>query len=262
MILSRSLACAAMILPGVLGLTRAADAATLIGLTNSNEIVAIDTETRMAAKPVAVRGAEGTLLGIDQRPADGKLYGVTSAGQIVTVDPASGQAVQVSRLSERFEGGGRAVVDFNPMADRLRLMRMNGTNFRVHPDTGAVTRDGALKYQAGALGETVPRITAGAYTNSVGKPAATMLYTLDTLLGQLNLQAPPNDGVQQPKVLLGSLPAGAAFDIASPAEGDNTAWLLADGTLHNVMLDGGTLTTLGPVARLPRSEIIDVAAMR
>lgn len=240
-----------------------AQAATLIGLTADNHLVRIDSETRQASAPVMVRGAEGKLLGIDQRPADGKLYGVTDANQIVSIDPATGQATQVSRLSEAFVSGGRAVVDFNPVADRLRLMGLGGVNFRIHPDTGAVTRDGALKYQAGPLAETTPRIAAGAYTNSVAGTQATMLYTIDTLLRQLNLQAPPNDGVQQPKgEIAGSLPPGVAFDILPDGAGGNMAYLLAGGTLHTVALDTGRATATGPVARLPASEIIDIAAMR
>ncbi|HEY8613575.1 MAG TPA: DUF4394 domain-containing protein, partial [Roseomonas sp.] len=71
----------------VLGLSGMAQAATVIGLTAEGSLVRIDTETRRATAPVRVRGAEGMLLGIDVRPADGKLYGVTDAGQIVTIDP-------------------------------------------------------------------------------------------------------------------------------------------------------------------------------
>ncbi|WBV42497.1 DUF4394 domain-containing protein [Pseudoroseomonas cervicalis] len=253
---------AATLFAAPLGLAATAQAATLIGLTADNRLVRIDTESRSAAPPVAVRGAEGRLLGIDVRPADGRLYGVTDAGQIVTLDPATGQASQVSRLSERFESGGRAVVDFNPVADRLRLMGMGGVNFRVHPDTGAVTRDGALKYQPGPLAETAPRITAGAYTNSVAGASATALYTIDTLIGRLNLQAPPNDGVQQPKAELAGLPAGTAFDILADGQGGNTAYLLAGGTLHRLALESGALTAEGALRNLPQAEIIDIAAMR
>lgn len=238
-------------------------AATLLGLTADNHLVSIDSDTRQASRAVPIRGIEGKLLGIDQRPADGKLYGVSDAGQIVTIDPATGQATQVSRLSEPFVSGGRAVVDFNPMADRLRLMGMGGTSFRIHPDTGAVTRDGALKYQAGPLAETMPRIVAGAYTNSTKGAAATQLFTIDTLLRQLNLQAPPNDGVQQPKgEVAATLPPGVAFDILTDAAGGNTAFLLAGGTLHTVSLEAGRATALGPVARLPAAEVIDIAAWR
>lgn len=239
-----------------------AGAVTLLALTDDNRLVEIDSETLAAGRPVAIRGAQGRLLGIDQRAADGKIYGVTDTGQIVTIDHRTGQAVVVARLSEPFTPGGRSVVDFNPMADRLRLMGMNGVNFRVHPDTGAVTRDGGLKYQPGPLGGTVPRIVAGAYTNSIGKPSSTALYTIDTLLGQLNLQAPPNDGVQQARGAMASLPAGVAFDILADAQGGNRAWLLSAGQLGAVALETGEVRSLGVVAGLPGSEIVDIAALR
>lgn len=240
-----------------------AQAATLLGLTADNMIVRIDSETRRASQPMRVTGADGRLLGIDQRPQDGKIYGVTERGQIVTIDEA-GRATQVSRLNMPFESGGRAVVDFNPVANRLRLMGMNGVNFRVNVDTGEVVRDGELKYQAGTqLAETRPRIVAGAYTNSMAGAQATALYTIDTLVGAYNLQAPPNDGVQQPKGMLGvSVPAGVAFDILPGANGANAGYVLAGGTLHMINLDTGALTAAGAVTGLPASEIIDIAATR
>lgn len=257
-----------------------AHSATLIGLTADNQLLRIDSDTRRAMAPVRVTGADGRLVGIDQRPQDGRLYGVTERGQIVTVDPASGRATQVSRLNTPFDGGGRAVVDFNPVANRLRLMGMNGTNFRVNVDTGEVARDGELKYQQGSpMAESRPRITAGAYTNSVAPPAGapaagqpgvpaapaptTALYTIDTLLGSYNLQAPPNDGVQQSRGMVGTgLPPGIAFDILSDGMGGNTGFVLAGTTLHRINLENGMLSALGPVAGLPAAEVIDIAAMR
>lgn len=237
---------------------------TLLGLTADNHLVRIDAESRRAMAPLRITGAEGRVIGIDQRPADGKLYGLTDAGQIVTIDPANGRAMQISRLSERFEGGGRAVVDFNPVADRLRVMGVNGTNFRVNVETGAVARDGQLKYQAGTpWAETAPRVTAGAYTNSMQGAQATALYTLDTLARSYNLQAPPNDGVQQSKgELPGSLPPGIAFDILTDAQGGNHGFLLAAGTLHRVDTATGKAMPAGAVTGLPASEIIDIAAWR
>jgi hypothetical protein len=241
-----------------------AEAATLIGLTADNMLVRIDTETRRATPPVRVTGADGRLLGLDQRPQDGRLYGVTDRGQIVTVDPATGAATQVSRLNTPFESGGRAVVDFNPAANRLRLMGMSGENLRVNIDTGEAVRDGELKYQAGSpFAETRPRIVAGAYTNSMAGAQATALYTFDTLVGAFNLQAPPNDGVQQPKGVFGAiLPAGVAFDILASEGGANSGYLLAGGRLHMVNLENGAFTPTGQVAGLPQAEIVDIAAMR
>ena len=140
----------ALVLGGALAAAApAAGAATLIGLTADDQLVRIDPESRRASAPVRVSGAAGKLLGVDVRPADGKLYGLTDSGQIVAIDPATGAATRVSQMNERFDGGGRAVVDFNPVADRLRVIGMNGANLRVNVQTGEATKDGQLKYAAG-----------------------------------------------------------------------------------------------------------------
>ena len=256
----------ALLLGGALAATASAsDAATLIGLTADNQLVSIDTETRRASAPVRVSGAAGKLVGIDVRPADGKLYGLTDSGQIVTIDSATGAVVRVSQLNERFESGGRAVVDFNPVADRLRVMGMNGTSLRVNVQTGEAAKDGQLKYAAGTpWAETAPRVTAGAYTNSAAGAQQTALLTIDSLTRTLNLQAPPNHGVQTPRgEVAKSLPVGPAFDILADGQGNNRGFLLAERTLHDVDLQSGRATALGAVSGLPGgAEVIDIAAMR
>lgn len=246
-----------------LALGGAASAATLVGLTADNHLVRIDSETRRAMPAVKVSGVEGRLLGIDLRPADDKLYGLTDAGQIVTIDAMTGRATPVSKLSEGFESGGRATIDFNPVADRLRVMGMTGANLRVNVETGAATKDGTLKYAAGgAMAETTPRIVAGAYTNSMAGAKETMLFTIDSLSRTLNLQAPPNDGVQQPKgEIAASLPAGVAFDILADGT-TNTAYLLASGALHKLDLASGKAMPGMMVTGLPQAEVIDIAAMK
>src|SRR5688572_17644110 len=81
------------------GADASASTATLIGLTADNALLRIDSDSRRAiGAPVRISGADGRVLGIDQRPQDGRLYGVTERGQIVALDPASGRATQVSRL--------------------------------------------------------------------------------------------------------------------------------------------------------------------
>lgn len=254
-----------LMLAGVASLAAgAAEAATLVGLTADNVLVRVDTETRRAAAPVRVTGTDGRLLGIDQRPADGKLYGLTQAGQIVTIDPASGRATPISRLSEPFAGGGRAVVDFNPVADRLRVMGMDGVNFRVNVDDGKVAIDGTLKYQVGsAWAETMPRVVAGAYTNSIKGTQATALYTIDSLTRTMNLQAPPNDGVQQPKgEVAATLPAGVAMDVVADGQGGNVAFLVTGTMLHSLDLATGKAAPIGPISGMPAAELLDIAALR
>lgn len=263
--ITRTALAAGIALGASLTATAGANAATLLGLTADNMLVHIDSDSRrVTGTPMRINGADGRVIGIDQRPQDGRLYGVTDRGQIVTIDPATGRATQVSRLNMEFNSGGRAVVDFNPVANRLRLMGLSGVNFRVNVDTGEVARDGDLKYQAGTpMAETQPRVTAGAYTNSMAGAQQTALYTLDTLVRSFNLQAPPNDGVQQARGQLPEgLPPGVAFDILADAQGGNMGFLLAGTTLHRVDISSGATTTLGAVTGLPQTEVIDIAAMR
>src|SRR5947199_325026 len=92
----------------------AAQAGSIIGLVDGKSIVTIDAATRKVAAKADIRGA-GTLIGIDVRPADGMLYGVTNDGFIVTIDAKSGQATQKSKLTETLKAGVVATVDFNPV---------------------------------------------------------------------------------------------------------------------------------------------------
>lgn len=237
-----------------------AEAATLVGLTGDNKLIRIDSETRRAMPAVRITGASGNVVGIDQRPQDGRLYGITSTGQIVTIDPANGRATRVSQLNTPFQPAGHAIFDFNPVANRVRIMGMDGQNLRVNVETGEAATDGTIKNAPGATG--TPRVTAGAYTNSMAGATATMLLTIDTASNSLNVQNPPNDGVQAPRAQLSmQVPANVAFDILSDGT-NNWGFVMAGGTLHSLDLTSGALTARGNVA-LPRgTTLIDIAAMR
>jgi len=238
----------------------AAGAATLTALTSDERLIAIDTTTLRAAAPVRITGVEGRLLGIDVRPKDKKLYGITDADIIYTIDPGTGAATRVSKLSIPFAHGGRAVVDFNPQADRLRLLGISGISYRVNVDTGAVILDGMLKYGPNDPGAgKQPFVTAGAYTNAMPDAKGTELIDLDTAADTLALQSPPNDGVLQTRGKLSAdLDSAAAFDIMLDEKDDNIGFVLSKGVLHTIDLDNGKLTRRGPVAGLP--AVIDIAA--
>jgi opacity protein-like surface antigen len=244
-------------------LAGAAQAATLVGLTADGRLTRIDVESRRATGSTAVTGLDGRLVGIDVRPANNMLYGLTDRGQIVTIDLRTGRATQVSRLDKPLDLGGRATVDFNPVADRLRVMGISGQNLRINVDTGATIEDGRLRHADGPLAQTPPRITAGAYSNSVAGATATALYTLDGVLSQLNVQMPPNDGVQ---VVRGTtsvrLGGDAVFDILAGEGGTNTSYIVAGGALHTINLENGMITTVGAISGLGDSPLLDIAAMR
>lgn len=229
--------------------TAPAFADRLVGLVDGNKLVTIDPESRRVTGTVAVTGT-ATLLGIDRRPADGMLYGVASDGNIVTIDPATGRATVKSKLSETLRGTTSITVDFNPMADRLRIMTPDGVSFRVNVDDGKVTVDGSHKWKPGdANASTPPRVLAGAYTNSVKGTTSTMLYNIDAA-GNLVTQAPPNDGVLNTVGSLGVRLSGpVAFNIAT-VNTTNTAWLVAGNTVHSVDLQSGRATARGALQGL------------
>ncbi len=240
---------AAALMLGSFAFAPGAQSAPAYALTADNKLVAFDTDTRSVSKTMAITGTDGVLLGIDFRPNDGKLYGVTHSGAIYTIELSNGAATKVSQLDKKFEHGGRALVDFNPQADRLRLIGVNGTSFRVDVDKGAVTVDGSLKYdQKDANGAKKATVTMGAYTNSMPKARGTELFNIDTALGILVLQSPPNDGVLQTRGPTGvKFGAKASIDIFLNANEDNVAYVLDRGTLYTVDLKTGTATRMGPV---------------
>src|SRR5262249_36691538 len=84
-------ASAAAVAASIFTASGAQAAGWILGLVDGKSIVTIDPATRKVVGSVDVKGA-GMLIGIDVRPADGMLYGVTSDGTIVTVDAKSGQA--------------------------------------------------------------------------------------------------------------------------------------------------------------------------
>lgn len=239
-----------------------ARAQTAVGLTADGRLLTLDLATGAAGAAVAVAGAGGRLVGIDVRPADGRLYGLTDARGLVVVDPATGAATPLRPIAEPLDASGPVIVDFNPAADRLRVIDRTGRSLRVDVDTGAAAVDGPLAYAPGDAGAgRPPAVVAGAYTNSVAGVRGTELFDLDAARDALLLQSPPNDGVLQTRGPLGiDLPETAAFDILLDAEEENLAFLAAGAVLYRVDLDVGTAT---PAAVLSgdAAALIDIAIL-
>jgi len=225
----------------------------IVGLVDGKSIVTIDPASRKVASKVDIKGA-ATILGIDVRPADGMLYGITSDGNIVTIDVKSGQATMKSKLSETLKAGVTPTVDFNPAADRLRVMGSDGTSLRVNVDDGKATVDGSHKYKDGdANAGKTPRVVAGSYTNSVKgtKATATTLYNIDAAAGVLVTQVPPNDGTLNTVGSLGMAVSGpVAFNIVATQPDKNDAWLVAGGSIYSLDLKSGKATMAGKIEGL------------
>ncbi len=167
-----------------LGLAAAgAQAVPLLGLTSANELARFDTADIAAATRTAITGLDSgdRFVGIDLRPADNKVYGVTRSNRIYTIDAASGATSFVANLSapviDPTLGYG---MDFNPSADfaagsSLRLTSTAGSNFAINAGTGVVGNaasnigagySGVAYSNAAILPTAAPPSTALYYVNS------------------------------------------------------------------------------------------------
>jgi WD40 repeat protein len=221
----------------------AVQAAEVAALSGDNTVSIVDTSKKAVTKTWKIEGVAGKVLGIDVRPADGMLYAVGADGGIYTVDMKTGKATMKSKLEKNIDAKSWATVDFNPVADRMRLMSNDGTSLRVNVDDGKVTTDGSHKFAETDMhkGEK-PNVIAGAYINSVKGAKETALYNIDGTIGALLKQAPPNDGILNAVGKLGVKVDTVAFDIWSDGNGKNDAWLMVGDWLHSVDLATGKAT--------------------
>jgi hypothetical protein len=168
----------------------------IIALTDDQRLICFrDSRPSMAntiGKITGLAKDETTLIGIDFRVQDGNLYGVGNAGGVYRLNTTNAVATLVNSLTVPLDGTSFGV-DFNPAADRLRVVSNKGQNLRHNVNAGGVTiNDGVLSYTApdAAMG-----ITGAAYTNNDLDPnTGTTLFDIDTVLDQVALQSPANSG--------------------------------------------------------------------
>lgn len=253
-VLKHSIAAAALILT-----TSAARAQTAYAIANNgSSLIKFDLATPGTTSLVGnFSGALNNLDGIDFRPADGQLYGYGLTGnRIVTINlnTAATTAASVPGVLSNSDDLG---IDFNPVADRLRLVNVNEQNLRIVPSTGVVTTDGLLAYGAGdANFGGNPAINEAAYTNSDNNPATgTSLFYIDYGRDILVTTLDPNAGSLQTVGPLGvDTSAFTGFDILSNGVGGNSAYALltaASGiaSLYSVNLNTGAATSIGVISQ-------------
>ena len=237
-------------------LAKPADATEVnfIALTSDNSIARYSPNSGEFKNDKKVKGIDGKLVGIDFRPANGLLYGVTDTNKIYTIDPKTGAASFVSKLSVSFDGGFQSGFDFNPVIDRLRLTGSNDQSLAVNVDTGAVTVGGNLNYPSGVD----PNITGSAYTNSFAGPPSssrtTVLYGIDYDLDVLVTQNPMTGTLTQVGALGFNLAPIAGFDILPLADGTNAAYALSGSKLYSIDLTTGAATELENVIKKGRED--------
>jgi hypothetical protein len=267
----------------VLAVSAVATTAAGGAVQQSAEIYALAGKDRLvgfsAARPgrvetVKVSGLQDgeSLIGIDFRPVDGKLWAVVrlcSTGRMYTIDPESGRATFVAMLVNASGGapivlvGSSFGLDFNPAADALRIVSDAGQNLRALPSdrlvagvqqrTGDTFVDGSLNY----AGAAAPGVGGAAYTNNDVDPATgTTLFDVDASLDDLVVQNPPNSGGLVKVADLGTpTDAHVGFDIrtlgttniAYVATTDQRGKGAALATLRTIDLTTGATESLGKI---------------
>ncbi|TMA61827.1 MAG: DUF4394 domain-containing protein [Deltaproteobacteria bacterium] len=252
----------AVALVAIAATVRADPPPALIGSTEDGRLLLFQADRPEAARTVRPSGLSGRLVGIDSRPADGHLYGLTTSNDLYRIDPATGASTLVSTLTVPFDGDLRSGVAFNPQADRLRLVSADGQNLRVNVVLGATAVDTPLAYapsdrNAGKR----PRIAGAAYTNMVRDAPTTKLFEIDAEHDVLVLQDPPNDGLL---TTIGALDADFAslsgFTIVTDAGGADRAYAATAGTLYTIDLTTGHATPVGPIGD-PPVPLVSLAAV-
>ncbi|UOQ97973.1 DUF4394 domain-containing protein [Hymenobacter sp. 5317J-9] len=199
------------------------------------------------------------LAGTDFRPLDGTLFALgynaaTSQGQIYTLNLTTGALTAVGGLNAMTLGAASGIgFDFNPVADRIRIVGANGNNYRLNPADGvlATVNDGP----------TGRALSGTAYTNNDNNAnTGTTQYGYDQTTNEVVIFSNPNAGTN---ATLGSStitvnPAsGVDFDIYSDltnaAAPVNTAFAVAApgattaDVLYSVSLTSGAFTSLGQI---------------
>ena len=222
----------------------------VIGLTDDGRLVSFRARsperTRHIGYVTGLQGPDTALIGIDFRVQNGKLYGVGNGGGVYTIDPKTAEATFVNALTVPLAGTVFGV-DFNPAADRLRIVSDTGQNLAHNVnDLGVTAPNATLTYTIPPATPVVPAlgVTAAAYTNNdLNQPSTgTTLFDLDTTLDQVVIQSPPGNGIL---VATGKLGVDAA-----PASGFDIYSLLVDGvTVANVPF--ATLAVMASIASTP-----------
>ncbi|MFD8636028.1 DUF4394 domain-containing protein [Streptomyces sp. NPDC059533] len=240
-----------------------------IGLTNDQRLVEFDVNK--PSKTWSLGGVTGLagdtkLVGIDFRVQNEKLYGVGDRGGIYTLNTANAQAMKVSQLTVALAGTAFGV-DFNPAANRLRVISNTGQNLRHNIDDPAAplttTVDGTLTNPT-TPPSTAMGVTGAAYTNNdLNAATATSLFDLDTMADRISLQSPANAGTLAPTGSLGvDADLDAGFDIYyNPTAGANHGFAAigTGGSYRLYAVDVLTGKATGKGAFPTRYQVTDLA---
>lgn len=272
-----TLAAAAAIVVGPAGTSLAASSSSATaaslrayGITDDGRLMATFTTDRPEelnwVRRITGLVTDTFVIGIDFRVQDGKFYAVGNHGGIYTISlPTGNQDVIVAKVSQLAVGlkGTAFGVDFNPAADRLRVISDVGQNLRHNLNDGTTVSDTSL---SNGPGSPAAGVTAAAYTNNdLDSATATTLFDVNTTTAQIVVQSPANNGLLAPTGAIGTpVATNAGLDVFSDLSSGKTVSNSAfativipsgDATLNTVDLLTGAATPVGDPFPLTITDI-------
>ena len=236
-----------------LAISQLGSAAVIYAASNTNNLLQFNSATpTQIDSSLSVTGLSGeNILGIDFRPADGKLYAVTNGNKLYTINTNTGAATAVGTGLGVALNGTAFGFDFNPSIDRLRIVSETDRNYVIDPNTGLATLTTNLAYGAGDPNFGLnPNVTGSAYSNNTAAAPSTQLYGIDTNLDILVKQANSAGTLTTVGSLGLNTSATTGFDIES-GTGIAYAAMLPQGdstsNLYTINLATGAATLLGQI---------------
>ena len=222
-----------------------ARAATITTVAPGNQLLLFNSanpNTIISSTQITGLGMGEEILGIDVRPATGQLYALGNSNRLYTINLSTGAATPVGSPGQFTLDGGDFGFDFNPVADRLRVVSDADQDLLLDPNTGMQV---GPQPDVFFMGGADPNLVGSAYSNNLAGASSTTLFGLDSML----------DAIVRQNELSGELvqvgPLGVnpgdlvGFDIAP----DGTAYFIAGfpgaSFFHLLNLTTGQATSVG-----------------
>jgi hypothetical protein len=177
-------------------------------------------------------GGGESVVGLDTQPSTGRLFAVTKDaadnGRVYSVDKSTAVATVLTSTPFALGAATSYGVDFNPVANAIRIVSGDELSLRVSPVSGNLAGADATLTNPDVATASDNNVVSVAYTNAVNGAQQTTLYGLDTTSDKLVRQGglggfpSPNGGVL---TNIGPL----AFNILDPAGFDISG---ASNTAH------------------------------
>jgi Domain of unknown function (DUF4394)/PEP-CTERM motif len=226
-----------------------ANASILLGVDELNNLIRYDSAAPgTTLSSVAISGVSGSsILAMDYRVADSKLYALTDDFMLYTINTFNGAASLVTGLAL---SGSNFAFDFNPANTNLRIVSNDNTNYVRNFTSGLLVPGVNVAY--GAMDPNVgldPDVTSAGYLNNDNNPmTGTTLFVIDSRNDVLATQNPMTGVLTTVGSLGQNVGSRTSFDIRTVGT-SNTGFVQNGSTLYSINLATGALTALGNTDR-------------